>query len=317
MGQIIIADALNGLKQLPDESVDMCVTSPPYYGLRDYGASGQIGNESTPEKYINRLVAVFSEVRRVLKPDGTLWVNIADSYSGSGKGSGGIGKINEKQNSNTGANFAVGKPLPKTQTSCKPKDLIGIPWMLAFALRNDGWYLRSDIIWDKSGNVFPESVKDRCTKSHEYIFMLAKNRSYYFDSEAVKEPVAESSLTRAKYGWHGKGTDGTGNYAGLGQVDKMGTRFVNESGRNKRDVWRVNTHSYKAAHFATYPPELIRPCVLAGSRKGGVVLDPFIGSGTTAIVALQEGRDYIGIDIQPDYETLINERIASASTAFV
>lgn len=317
MGQIIIADALDGLKQLSAECVDMCVTSPPYYGLRDYGASGQIGNEATPEEYIDRLVAVFREVRRVLKPNGTLWVNIADSYSGSGKGSGGTGQLNEKQHSNSGANFAVGKPLPKTKTNCKPKDLIGIPWLLAFALRNDGWYLRSDIIWDKSGNVFPESVKDRCTKSHEYIFMLSKNRNYYYDADAVKEPIAESSLTRAKYGWHGKGTDGAGNYAGLGQVEQMGTRFVNESGRNKRDVWRVNTHSYKAAHFATYPPELIRPCILAGSRKGGVVLDPFIGSGTTAFVALQEGRDYIGIDIQSDYETLITERIASASTAFV
>ena len=317
MGQIIIADALDGLKQLPAECADMCVTSPPYYGLRDYGADRQIGNEPTPGEYIERLVTVFHEVRRVLRPDGTLWVNIADSYSGSGKGSGGTGRLNKKQHSNTGANFTVGKPLPKTQTSCKPKDLIGIPWLLAFALRADGWYLRSDIIWDKSSNVFPESIKDRCTKSHEYIFMLAKCRSYYYDAEAVKEPVSESSLTRARYGWHGKGTNGAGNYAGLGQVDKMGTRFVDESGRNKRDVWHVNTHSYKAAHFATYPPELIRPCILAGSRKGGVVLDPFIGSGTTALVALQEGRDYIGIDIQPSYITLINERIASASTPFV
>lgn len=317
MGQIIIADALAGLQQLPAECADMCVTSPPYYGLRDYGADGQIGNEPTPEEYIDRLVNVFREVRRVLKPDGTLWVNIADSYSGSGKGSGGIGELNAKQRSNVGANFAVGKPLTKMQTSCKPKDLIGIPWLLALALRDDGWYLRSDIVWDKSGNVFPESVKDRCTKAHEYIFMLAKNRSYYYDADAIKEPVAESSLARAKYGWHGKGTDGNGNYAGLGQVDKMGTRFVNEQGRNKRDVWRVNTHSYKAAHFATYPPELIRPCILAGSRKGGIVLDPFIGSGTTALVALQEGRDYIGIDIQPAYKTLIDERIATAGAPFV
>lgn len=317
MGQIIIAEALTGLTSLPDESADMCVTSPPYYGLRDYGASGQIGNENTPEEYIERLVAVFHEVRRVLKSDGTLWVNIADSYSGSGKGSGGSGQLNEKQRSNTGANYTVGKPLSKTKTSCKPKDLIGIPWLLALALRADGWYLRSDIIWDKSGNVFPESIKDRCTKSHEYIFMLAKNRSYYYNADAIKEPVASTSLARAKYGWHGKGTDGAGNYAGLGQVDKMGTRFVDERGRNKRDVWRVNTHSYKEAHFATYPPKLIRPCILAGSRKGGTVLDPFIGSGTTALVALQEGRDYIGIDIQPSYKTLINERIASVQTPFV
>ena len=314
MGRIIIADALEGLTQLPDECADMCVTSPPYYGLRDYGATGQIGNEQTPEEYIERLVAVFREVRRVLKADGTLWVNIADSYCGSGKGRNKDGQINVSvYQSKSGTNKGQIKgSLGKTLASgCKPKDLIGIPWLLAFALRDDGWFLRSDIIWDKSGNVFPDSVKDRCTKAHEYIFMLSKRRNYYFNADAIKEPVAEVSLTRAKYGWHGKGSDGSGNYGGLGQMDKMGMRFVNALGRNKRDVWHVNTHSYKQAHFATYPPELIRPCILSGSRDGGVVLDPFIGSGTTALVALQEGRDFIGIDIQPSYEALINERIQS------
>lgn len=314
MGQIIIDDALNGLSQLKSESVDVCVTSPPYYNLRNYDADGQIGFESTPQEYIDRLVAVFREVKRVLKPDGTLWIVIADSYAGSGKGryKNGITiekALSKKQQGNKGTWMGT---LEKTTTNgYKPKDLIGIPWLLAFALRDDGWFLRSDIIWDKSGNVFPESVKDRCTKAHEYIFMLSKNRKYYYDAEAIKEPVAESSLKRAKYGWHGKGDHGQGNYAGLGSVEKMGSRFVNANGRNKRDVWHINTHAYKNEHFASYPPELIRPCILAGSKKGGIVLDPFIGSGTTAMVALQEGRDYIGIDIQAKYKDLIEERLAT------
>ena len=313
MGKILITDALSGLKNLPSESVDMCVTSPPYYNLRDYGAPGQIGLEKTPEEYISRLVEIFHEVKRVLKSCGTLWIVIADSYAGSGKGRNSKGinsSTSEKQNSNTGS---VAGTLSKTMCSgYKAKDLIGIPWMLAFALRADGWYLRSDIIWDKSSNVFPESVKDRCTKAHEYIFMFSKNKQYYFDSKAIREPVSPVSLKRAEYGWHGKGDSGTGNYAGLGHLDKMKGRMVNPEGRNKRDVWHVSTHSYKKAHFATYPPELIRPCILAGAPEGGVVLDPFMGSGTTAFVAKQEGRDYLGIEIQPDYEQLIQERIAEA-----
>ena len=315
MGKIIIDDALNGLSQLESESIDMCVTSPPYYNLRDYNADGQIGTEATPQDYISKLTAVFGEVKRVLKPDGTLWIVIADSYAGSGKGRNKKGTTDENsigkmQTGNIGS--WSGTLLKTTANGCKPKDLIGIPWLLAFSLRNDGWYLRSDIIWDKSGNVFPESVKDRCTKSHEYIFMLSKNRRYFFNASAIKEPVAASSLKRAKYGWHGKGDNGNGNYAGLDSIYKMGTRFVKASGRNKRDVWHINTHSYGGNHFAAYPPELIRPCILAGSRPNGIVLDPFIGSGTTAMVAIQEGRDYIGIDIQPQYKALIEERLNSA-----
>ena len=314
MAQVIFDDALAALKKLPEGIADMCVTSPPYYNLRDYGMQGQIGTERTPEEYIRRLVAVFHEAKRVLKDDGTLWIVIADSYAGSGKGRNKGGETvtlnNKTQLGNVGSFSGT---LTKTVSeNCKAKDLIGIPWMLAFALRDDGWYLRSDIIWDKSGNVFPESVKDRCTKSHEYIFMLAKSKKYYFDSEAIKEPVAESSLKRSQYGWHGKGVNGNGNYAGLPQMDKTGTRFANPSGRNKRDVWHINTHSYAKGHYASYPPELIRPCIKAGSKKGGIVLDPFLGSGTTAFVALQEGRDYIGIELQKEYEPLIRERIQSA-----
>lgn len=310
MGKIIIADALVGLQSLPDKSVDMCVTSPPYYNLRDYGMEGQIGNEQTVDEYISRLLSVFHEVYRVLKTDGTLWIVISDSYAGSGKGrnkNGSWKPSGGKQDSNTGSCMGV---LQKTMAAgCKPKDLIGVPWLLAFALRSDGWYLRSDIIWDKSGNVFPESVKDRCTKAQEYIFMLSKNKTYYFNAEAIKEPIAESSVQRAKYGWHGSGDDGKGSYAGLGQIESMAGRMIKAAGRNKRDVWHINTHPYKKAHFATFPPELIRPCILAGCRVGGVVLDPFMGSGTTAYVAKEEGRDFIGIEIQPEYEALIYERL--------
>ena len=314
MGKILISDALSALKQLSDDSINICVTSPPYYNLRDYGADGQIGLETTPDEYINKLVEIFHEVKRVLKPDGTLWIVIADSYSGSGKGrkkNGTPSYFSKKQQSNTGTtNGLLFKTLAK---GCKPKDLIGIPWLLAFALRADGWYLRSDIIWDKSKNVFPESVKDRCTKAHEYVFMLSKNQRYYFDADAIKEPVAAASLKRAEYGWHGKGDAGQGNYAGLGQMDSVKNRMIHPDGRNKRDVWHINTFSYKKAHFATYPPDLIRPCIRAGCPKGGIVLDPFMGSGTTAYVAIQEGRDYLGFEIQPEYESLIYERIAEAN----
>ena len=239
---------------------------------------------------------------------------IADSYAGSAKGrskSGVAAIINsKKQLGNAGSYSGILKKT--TVANCKSKDLIGIPWLLAFALRDDGWYLRSDIIWDKSGNVFPESVKDRCTKSHEYVFMLAKSKRDYFDADSIKEPIAASSMKRAQYGWHGKGVNNNGNYAGLPQTNEMGVRFVNPTGRNKRDVWHINTHPYSKGHYASYPPELIRPCILAGCRLGGVVLDPFLGSGTTAMVALQEGRNFIGIELQKDYEPLIQERINSA-----
>ena len=296
-------DALAVLKTMPSQSVNMCVTSPPYFGLRDYGVDGQIGLEDTPDAYIARLVDVFREVKRVLRDDGTLWVNIGDSYCGTGdKGDYKDPKYADGRN---------GQSVSKTKNvnGCKHKDLIGIPWMLAFALRADGWYLRSDIIWDKSGNCFPESVNDRCTKAHEYIFMLSKSKSYFYDNDAIREPVKEVSLNRAKYGWHGKGDHGTGNYAGLGQVDTM-ERFVNPNGRNKRDVWHINTASYKGAHFATFPEALVEPCILAGCPTGGVVLDCFNGAGTTGVVCMKNDRDYIGIELNPAYVELAEARIA-------
>lgn len=316
MNKIIFADALKGLAVIESNSVDTCITSPPYYGLRDYGNSGQIGLEGTPEEYIQRLVAVFREVRRVLKPDGTLWVVIADSYAGSGKG--------WSNKNNRGA-----RPQACTNfDGIKPKDLIGIPWLLAFALRADGWYLRQDIIWQKP-NPMPESVRDRCTKSHEYVFLLSKSPRYYFDGEAIAEPVAESTIKRL--------SQDTGAQAGSSRVPgrdrpmkpsppryggakytatpdkfnrtKSGNMYELKAKRNKRDVWTVSTKPYKGAHFATYPDTLILPCILAGSRAGGTVLDPFCGSGTTVQVAAEYGRHGIGIEINTEYEPLIKERV--------
>ena len=288
MNRIIIGDAMERLRELPDEIADVCVTSPPYYGLRDYGVDGQVGLEKTPEEYIDRLVQIFREVRRTLKKDGTLWIVIADSYAGSGRG------ISKK-------------------TGIKNKDLIGIPWMLAFALRTDGWYLRSDIIWNKP-NVMPESVKDRCTKCYEHVFMLAKSKTYHFDSEAVlvpaqydgrKETINKGSSKYADKIVPGK-TPQSQHMAG-----KPHQRWRFKDGKpvkNRRDVWTVSTRPYKGAHFATFPPELIEPCILAGSRPGGTVLDPFIGSGTTAEVAHRLGRECVGIELNPDYEEFIRQR---------
>lgn len=329
---VIFGDALEGLKILKDESVDTCVTSPPYYGLRDYGKDDQIGLEDTPEEYIERLVSVFREVRRVLKPDGTLWVNIADSYAGSGKGrlKNGVAIESTFGKIQTGSHGTWMGTLKKTNVNgCKPKDLIGIPWMLAFALRADGWYLRQDIIWAKP-NPMPESVKDRCTKSHEYIFLLSKSPRYYFDSETIAEPVADSSMARYSQDIeHQKGSNrvpGKANgamkavrprYGGKKYTENPDLFYRTKSGnaydfrpkRNKRDVWTVSTKPFKGAHFATFPDTLITPCILAGSRVGGVVLDPFCGSGTTLMVANNCGRSGIGIELNEGYEQLIRDRI--------
>ena len=329
---VIFGDALLGLKTLPDESIDTCITSPPYFNLRDYGKDGQIGLETTVDEYIERLVAVFREVRRVLKPDGTLWVNIADSYSGSGKGrlKSGIAREDTFGKINSGSKGTVVGTLKKTNAdSCKPKDMIGIPWLLAFALREDGWYLRQDIIWQKP-NPMPESVKDRCTKSHEYIFLLSKSPHYYFDSEAISEPVTDTTIARCSQNIKDqKGSNRVpgktnGNmkavlprYGGTKYTENPDVFYRTKSGnayecrpkRNKRDVWTVSTKPFRGAHFATFPDTLIIPCVLAGSRAGGQVLDPFCGSGTTLMVAKKLGRNGIGIELNDDYEQLIRERI--------
>lgn len=320
-------DCLQGLRKLPAECVDCCVTSPPYYALRDYGCDGQIGLEDTPQAYIDRLTEVFMEVYRVLKPEGTLWINIGDSYNG-----------NKKGNTETNKNKRVAESNDfekKLWKGAKPKDLIGIPWMLAFSLRNAGWYLRQDIIWHKP-NPMPESVTDRCTKSHEYIFLLSKSEQYFFDYEQIQEeatgydgrkdtmmkgstkyadaPIVpgQSVQSMAKRGherWKYKNLQPDGQ-----QPNSMHLRRAQGLPdnvypvRNKRDVWSVNTKPDLNAHFAVYPEELIRPCIIAGCPKGGVVLDPFMGSGTTARVARHWGRHYVGFELNPDYIDIIRKK---------
>ncbi|MEY3782633.1 MAG: Bordetella phage vB BbrM [Pseudomonadota bacterium] len=292
-----------------------CVTSPPYFGLRDYGHDGQIGLESTPEAYIAAMVEVFRCVRDVLADDGTLWLNIGDSYAGSGGAGGqykpgGIAKTGTNAPSTWSAEYSR-KPVTLNVPGCKPKDLIGIPWMLAFALRADGWYLRQDIIWHKP-NPMPESVRDRCTKAHEYIFLLSKSEKYFFDSEAMREPSADPEGSAKRY----KSAFGSKKNEALLATDQVHTRPIGmrefDGKRNRRSVWTVNTKSYKGAHFATFPPALIEPCILAGSRPGDVVLDPFMGSGTTAAVAIQHGRQYLGCELNEDYWPLQEERIRAA-----
>ena len=281
MSDVLCGDAAEVLKTLPQGSVNMCVTSPPYYGLRDYGESGQIGMEPTPQKYIERLVEVFDEVKRVLADDGTLWLNIGDTYA------------------------------IKSCGMVKPKDLMGIPWTLAFALRERGWYLRSDIIWHKT-NALPEAVKDRPTKCYEHIFLLSKStKYYYYDYKAIQEPITEATAER--YTRH---RSGKAKYAGTDIEQDIDRRLdaVTEETRQykrKRDVWEVSTNTFRMdEHFAMFPERLVEPCILAGSRPGDTVLDPFFGSGTTGAVAKRLGREYIGIDLNPRYLEKAKMRIA-------
>ena len=304
MSKILCGDAAEQLKTLPRESVNMCVTSPPYYGLRDYGEQGQIGIEQSPSEYIARLVKVFDEVYRVLAKDGTLWLNIGDSYAGSGKG-----PMTLSQNGKNKDVFDMHNRIyevPKSWSGIKPKDMIGIPWMLAFALRERGWYLRTDIIWYKT-NCLPESAKDRPTKTYEHIFLLAKSRRYYFDYKAIQEPLKEVSKARYK-----RGRSSNSKYAGQQGITQEREDFsdFDQQFRRKRDVWEVSTNTYKMdEHFAMFPEKLIEPCILAGSKVGGVVLDPFFGSGTTGAVAKRFGREYIGIDLNARYLEKAKARI--------
>lgn len=283
-GRVRLIQANSTAIPLPDGAANCCVTSPPYWGLRDYcGAHDQLGLEKMPEEYVAKIVEVFREVKRVLANDGTLWLNLGDSY---------------------------GRTKPFAQGDIKPKDLVGIPWMVAFALRADGWYLRQDIIWAKP-NPMPESVKDRCTKSHEYIFVLSKSPKYYYDSNAIKEPAkywglsgqAENGYKDAQLysGKHAKADKQRGQsrrHAGFDERwDHMSKQEQGSGFRNKRDVWTVATKPYAEAHFATFPPKLIEPCILAGCPVNGLVLDPFGGSGTTARVAIDHGRRAVLLDL--------------------
>lgn len=330
MTDILYGDALERLKDLPSESINCCVTSPPYYNLRNYAVTGQIGLEDTPEEYIEKLVRVFREVRRVLRKDGTLWLNIADTYAKSGKGINRNGMHSTDISKSSDYLRKTDSIFPAKCDGYKRKDMIGIPWMLALALRNDGWYLRQDIIWYKP-NCMPESVKDRFTKSHEYIFLFSKSEKYYFNHEAVKEPCVGFDKTSPR-GSKGTFTPNAGRRKGNAKSFRGGGTYTrnqsfdnntkvqreshgnaqNEKGtRNRRSVWSVSTAQYKEAHFATFPSKLIEPCILAGCPQGGVVLDPFIGSGTTAQVSESLGCNCIGIELNAKYKPLIEKRINS------
>ena len=293
---ILFGDCRETLKQF-DEKARVCVTSPPYYGLRDYGGeNNQIGMEQTPEDYVDEMVKVFRLVRDNLTDDGTLWLNIGDSYYNYRKD----GNYPKQTVSKTRQDLPTKTPVRGNKLDgLKQKDLIGIPWMLAFALRADGWYLRQDIIWHKP-NPMPESVKDRCTKSHEYIFLLSKNKNYYYNNEAIKEPAKDwGTRNRTKGKYHNEGT-GLQPHSGL-------TKSYPK--KNKRSVWSVTTKPFKGAHFAVFPPELIEPCIKAGSEVGDIILDPFMGSGTTAMVSKMLDRYYIGCELSEDYGNLIQERV--------
>lgn len=307
---VIHGDARNVLATLQIESVNCCVTSPPYWGLRDYGHDGQIGLEQTPEAYVSELVAVFREVKRVLRDDGTLWLNLGDSFFSTTKGSGGPDSSSTLVGTKAEHNGQrmESRMLSAGDTGIKPKDLVGIPWRVAFALQADGWYLRSDIIWAKP-NPMPESVTDRPTKSHEYVFLLSKGSRYYFDAEAIKEEALRPTVRH-------KSTRKTNvqEAAFLGNAPtNLGRCGTAEDGtRNARTVWTIATQPYPEAHFATFPPALARRCIRAGCPVGGTVIDPFAGSGTTGAVAIEEGREFVGIELNPAYVALAEKRFRGA-----
>jgi DNA modification methylase len=323
---ILTGDCLDIMPTLEAESVQCCCTSPPYWGLRDYGCDGQLGLESTPEAYVEKLVAVFREVRRVLRDDGTLWLNLGDSYASNW----GMGAKRKSSWWSTASGELEGKGWGDVETAIPPnsfkkgrpdgikvKDLIGIPWRVALALQADGWYLRQDIIWAKP-NPMPESVTDRCTKSHEYIFLLTKSARYFYDAEAVKEPFTDDRMGNPgayKWSYGGdvtKASDATIRGNG-GSSHKLQTEGWNsngdKSGRNRRSVWTITTKPFKEAHFATFPPEIPEICIKAGSKPGDTILDPFSGAGTTGLVAEKLGRKYIGIELNPSYVSMSESRI--------
>ena len=307
--EILTGDVRERLADIPDGSVRCCVTSPPYWGLRDYGHDGQIGLEQTPDEYVAEMVAVFREVRRVLADDGTLWLNIGDSYvhtqpGRNRNGTGGqIVRGEEYKSKNRQGDSDKFHAL--SAMGLKPKDLVGIPWRLAFALQADGWWLRQDIIWHKP-NPMPESVTDRCTKAHEYVFLLTKSARYYYDHAAMQEPAKATNHH-----------DYTGtSYSAPGQTTHTGNRDKEAAGpftRNRRSVWSITTKPFKGAHFAVMPEALAEPCVLAGSAPGDLVLDPFTGSGTVAVVALRHGRRFIGTELNPEYVQIAQDRINTAT----
>lgn len=301
--KILTGDCLNRLRKIPSGVINTCVTSPPYFGLRDYGVDGQIGLEATPEEFVAKMVEVFREVRRVLRDDGTLWLNLGDSYAGAG--------YSNHKNTGGAQVDQGGKQRHLSGTGLKNKDLIGIPWRVAFALQADGWYLRQDIIWHKP-NPMPESVRDRCTKAHEYIFLLSKSMRYYFDNGAIKEPATSNSIgAAASFKRVGSKREQTIPGQGYGTHRPEREYVAYNETRNRRSVWTVATKPFSGAHFATFPPALIEPCILAGAPSEGIVLDPFNGAGTTGLVALRNQRNYIGCELNPEYVAMSEQRILS------
>lgn len=303
--RIIPGDCIAGLRTLPDASVHCCVTSPPYWGLRDYGHDGQIGLEETPEAYVARLVEVFREVRRVLRDDGTLWLNLGDSYNA----------YNGNRGTSTSFQSATEEACPSLPSGhglsakgLKNKDLVGIPWRVAFALQTDGWWLRQDIIWHKP-NPMPESVRDRCTKAHEYVFLMTKSERYFYDAEAVSEAATKPPGSNGNFGNKDAASRMVGKLTGN---MSPGVEYLTKPTRNRRSVWTVTTKPYSGAHFAVMPSDLVEPCIKAGCPEGGTVLDPFAGSGTTLAVAAEMGRNAIGCELNPDYIELAERRILEA-----
>lgn len=330
-------DWIEAMKLLPDQCINTCVTSPPYWGLRDYGVAGQLGLEPTPEEYVNKLLVGFRELWRVLRNDGTLWLNIGDSYAGQPRRDEGFNERWHGKHYMSNKQGEVVRSRPKRLLSdLKPKDLVGIPWRVALALQADGWYLRSDIIWAKP-NPMPESVTDRPTKAHEYIFLISKSERYYYDHEAIREPsnpksnvnwernsasadliipgqaVAQHRRNRAKVpgGWDTK----SGSHSNIHRQGRTSAEYCEteaRESRNKRTVWSVATRPFPEAHFATFPPELIKPCILAGCPEGGTVYDPFMGAYTTAVTAFELRRNYLGSELNPDYIAIGEKRVYKA-----
>ena len=313
---IICGDALIELRKMPDESVHLCCTSPPYWGLRNYGIEGQLGLERTPKEYVAHLVEVFREVRRVLRKDGTLWLNLGDCYHSGDRGGYHRARAGVKKNIGHSGNYNdfTGAPNRRKQEGLKDKDLVGIPWRVAFALQADGWWLRQDIIWAKP-NPMPESVRDRCTKAHEYIFMLTKSAKYWYDAEAVREPEKTTTNGRCSVRTSGDSTTGDKEHWGIPHERIQVERTYDEvKGANRRSVWTITTKPmpkiFGQEHFATFPPEIPEICIKAGCPIGGIVLDPFFGAGTTGMVAKQLGRDFIGIELNQNYCEMAERRIA-------
>lgn len=315
--QILIGDCREVLTTLPDQSVHCVVTSPPYFGLRDYGVGGQIGLEDSPAAFVDEIVAVFREARRVLRDDGTLWLNLGDSYAGSWGAQGRTGQMSDR--SVISARQIAAHPRKMSRTGAipegsglKPKDLIGIPWRVAFALQADGWYLRQDIIWHKP-NPMPESVRDRCTKAHEYVFMLTKSARYFFEQDAIMEPVAESSAARLSQPTLAQQA---GSARVPGKTNGNMKAVGNAENRNRRSVWTMATQPFSEAHFATMAPELAETCIKAGCPAGGTVLDPFGGAGTTGLVADRLQRNSILIELNPEYAAMARNRIEADAGLF-